>query len=201
MKSLRKAGRLALLLLAAIGLITVVVITTPVVGWWAHSYSGPIRQPDGDVLILLSAASDDAGGISYSSYWRARQAVMAWQTGSFKKIVISGGGGPGIVTFLAASGIPRDLMVAEWQSKSTRENAMNTARLIQGMPGRKVLLTSDFHIYRAIRVFRKAGMDVTPMPAPDVLHATEHWNGRFQGFEMMVVETAKIVYYRVRGWI
>lgn len=201
MKSLRKAGRMAVLLLAAIGLTTVVVITTPVVGWWAHSYSGPIRQPDGDVLILLSAASDDAGGISYSSYWRARQAVMAWQTGSFKKIVITGGGGPGIVNFLAASGIPRDLMVAEWQSKSTRENAINTARVIEGMPGRKVLLTSDFHIYRATRVFRKLGMDVTPMPAPDVLHATEHWNGRFQAFQLMVVETAKIVYYHARGWI
>jgi hypothetical protein len=39
------------------------------------------------------------------------------------------------------------------------------------------------------------------MPAPDVLHATEHWNGRFQAFEMMVVETAKIVYYRARGWM
>src|SRR5580698_9353625 len=139
MTSLRKTGRLALLFLAAMGLITVLVITTPLVEWWAHSYSGPIRQPDGDVLILLSAASDDAGGISYSSYWRARQAVMAWQTGSFKKIVITGGG-PGIVNFLAASGIPRDLMVAEWQSKSTRENAINTARMIEGMPGRKVLL-------------------------------------------------------------
>ncbi|HEY6847564.1 MAG TPA: YdcF family protein [Terracidiphilus sp.] len=201
MTRLRKAGRLVLLVLAAVGLITVLVITTPLVRWWAHSYSGPIRQPDGNVLILLSAASDNAGGISYSSYWRARQAVSAWQTGNFKKIVITGGGGPGIVNFLAACGIPRDRMVAEWQSNSTRENAINTARLVQGMPGRKVLLTSDFHIYRAIRVFRKAGMDVAPMPAPDVLHATEHWNGRFQAFEMMVVETAKIVYYRARGWM
>jgi uncharacterized SAM-binding protein YcdF (DUF218 family) len=201
MTSLRKAGRLVMLLLAATGLITVLVITTPVVGWWAHSYSGPIWQPDGNVLILLSAASDDAGTISYSSYWRARQAVSAWQTGHFHTIVITGGGGPGIANFLAASGIPRDRMVAEWQSKSTRENAINTARLVQGIPGRKVLLTSDFHIYRAIRVFRKAGMDVLPMPAPDVLHATEHWNGRFQAFELMVVETVKIVYYHARGWM
>ena len=201
MTRLRKAGRLVLLVLAAVGLITVLVITTPLVRWWAHSYSGPIRQPDGNVLILLSAASDNAGGISYSSYWRARQAVSAWQTGNFKKIVITGGGGPGIVNFLAACGIPRDRMVAEWQSNSTRENAINTARLVQGMPGRKVLLTSDFHIYRAIRVFRKAGMDVAPMPAPDVLHATEHWNGRFQAFELMVVETVKIVYYHARGWM
>jgi uncharacterized SAM-binding protein YcdF (DUF218 family) len=153
------------------------------------------------VLILLSAAADDASGISYSSYWRARQAVMAWQTGDFKKIVISGGGGPGILNYLAASGIPREAMAAEWQSTSTRENAIDTARLIEGMPGNKVLLTSDFHMYRAIRVFRKLGIEVAPMPAPDVLHAAEHWNGRFQACEIMLVESVKIVYYRLRGWI
>jgi len=56
----------------------------------------PLEAPKGDVLILLSAAEDDRGGISFSSYWRARYALLAWQSGGFKKIVISGGGGPGI---------------------------------------------------------------------------------------------------------
>ena len=201
MKALRKAGRWIIRLLAAVGLIIVLVMTTPIVSWWARAYSGPIEQPKGDVLILLSAAVDDYSGISYSSYWRARQALLAWQTGGFKKIVISGGGGPGILNFLVAYGVPREAMVAEWRSTSTRENGIETARLIQDIPGKKVLLTSDFHMYRAIRVFRKLGIEVTPMAAPDVLHATEHWNGRFQAFETMVVESAKIVYYRLRGWI
>ena len=201
MKALRKAGQWIIRLLAAVGLIIVLVMTTPIVSWWARAYSGPIEQPKGDVLILLSAAVDDYGGISYSSYWRARQALLAWQTGGFKKIVISGGGGPGILNFLVAYGVPREAMVAEWRSTSTRENGIETARLIQDIPGKKVLLTSDFHMYRAIRVFRKLVIEVTPTSAPDVLHATEHWNGRFQAFETMVVESAKIVYYRLRGWI
>ena len=201
MTALRRAARVLYRLLAAIGLVTVLVMTTPLVAWWARAYAGPIEQPQGDVLILLSAAYDDNGGISYSSYWRARQALLAWQSGGFKKIVVSGGGGPGILNFLVAYGVPREAIVAEWQSTSTRENGIETARLIQGMPGKRVLLTSDFHIYRAVRVFRKLGIDVTPMPAPDVLHATEHWNGRFQAFETMVVETCKIVDYRIHGWI
>jgi uncharacterized SAM-binding protein YcdF (DUF218 family) len=197
----RKAVRWLNRLLAAIGLITLLVSSTPVVSWWARAYSGPVEQPKGDVLILLSAAGDDNGGISYSSYWRARQALLTWQTGGFKNIVISGGGGPGILNFLSAYGVPRQVMVAEWRSTSTRENAIETARLIQEMPGKKVLLTSDFHMYRAMRVFRKLGIQVTPMPAPDVLHATEHWNGRFSAFEIMLVESAKILGYSLRGWI
>lgn len=198
---LRKAGHLLTHLLTAIGLITVLVMTTPMVSWWARAYSGPIVRPKGDVLILLSAAADDKGGISYSSYWRARQALLAWQTGSFRKIVISGGGGPGILNFLIAYGVPREVMVAEWRSTSTHESGIETARLIQGMPGKKVLLTSDYHMYRAIRVFRKLGIEVAPMAVPDVLQKTEHWNGRFQAFETMLVESAKIVYYSLRGWV
>lgn len=198
---LRKAGRWLNHLFAAIGMIVVLVTVTPVDAWWARAYSGPIDQPKGDVLILLSAASDDQGLVSFSSYWRARYALLAWQSGGFKKIVVSGGGGSGILNLLIAEGIPRQDIVAEWQSNSTRENAINTARLIQGMPGKKVLLTSDFHMYRAIRVFRKLGLDVTPMPVPDVLKSSQHWSGRFPAFETMAVETTKIVYYRLHGWI
>jgi uncharacterized SAM-binding protein YcdF (DUF218 family) len=201
MKMLRAAVRLAYHLLASLGLVVLVVMTTPLVSWWAHAYAGPIEQPKGDVLILLSAAGDDRGGISFSSYWRARYALVAWQTGGFKKIVISGGAGPGILNFMLAEGIPREAIVAEWKSTSTRENGINTARLIQGLPGKKVLLTSDSHMYRALRVFRKLGMNVTPMAVPDVLRAAEHWNGRIPAFETMLVESTKIVYYRLRGWI
>src|ERR1017187_8258907 len=166
MTALRNLGRILTRLFATIGFITVLVISTPIVSWWARAYSGPIDQPKGDILILLSAAADDRGGISFSSYWRGRHALLAWQTGGFKKIVISGGGGPGIVNFLVAYGVPREAIVAEWQSASTRENGIATARLVQNMPGKKVLLTSDFHMFRAIRVFRKLGIEVTPMPAP-----------------------------------
>jgi len=199
--ALRTCGRWLVWLLAAVGLGTVLVIGTPIVTWWALVYSGPLDQPKGDVLILLAAARDDRGGISFSSYWRARHALLAWQTGGYKKIVISGGEGPGIENFLILNGIPRDAMVAEWKSLSTRENAIETARLLEGMPGKKVLLTSDFHMYRAIRVFRKQGIDVTPLPVPDVLRAAEHYGGRFPAFETMLVETAKIVDYRLHGWM
>lgn len=196
-----KAFRWTRNLLAVIGLLIVAIVSTPLVSWWARAYAGPIDQPKGDVLILLSAANDDNGGISYSSYWRARQAIYAWQTGGFSKIVVSGGGGPGIVNFLVAEGIPREAIVAEWVSRSTHESAIAVARLVEGLPGKKVLLTSDFHMYRSLRVFRKLHASVVPMAVPDVLHSTEHWSGRFQAFQTMLVESAKIADYAVRGWL
>jgi len=187
--------------LALFGLLILLIVATPLVSWWARLYAGPINQPKGDVLIVLSAANDDNGGISYSSYWRARQAVYAWQTGGFSRIVISGGGGPGIQNYLLANGVPQSVMIAEWRSTSTRESGINVARLLENLPGKRVLLTSDFHMYRAIRVFRKAGVDAAPMAVPDVLHSTEHWPGRFGACWVMALESAKIVDYRLHGWI
>ena len=201
MSILRSVRRCVTGVLATIGLVTVLALATPIDYLWAHAYSGSIDQPKGDVLILLSAASDDKGMISFSSYWRARYALMAWREGGFQRIVISGGGGPGIANFLVMEGVPQQAIVAEWHSTTTRENGLETARLVQGMPGRKVLLTSDFHMYRALRVFRKLGVDVTPMPIPDVLKLSQHWYGRFGGFQTMTAETAKIVYYKLHGWI
>ena len=184
----------------AIGLITVLVIATPLVSWWGRLYSGPIVRPKGDILIVLSAAGDVNGGISYSSFWRARYALLAWQTGGFKKIVVSGGG-PGILNFLLSEGIPRDAIEAEWRSPSTRQSAIAVARMVQNLPGKKVLLTSDYHMYRALRVFRKCGVAVDPMPVPDVIQSTVGWTGRFPAFESMAIESVKIVYYALRGWM
>jgi hypothetical protein len=56
-------------------------------------------------------------------------------------------------------------------------------------------------MYRAIRVFRRQDIEATPMPVPDVLRSAEHWIGRFPAFETMLVESARIAYYRLRGWM
>ncbi len=188
-------------LLAAGGLLVVLVMATPVDIWWAHAYAGSIDQPKGDVLILLSAARDDQGAISYSSYWRARYALLAWRRGGFRNIVVSGGGGEGIRDFLIAEGIPSQAIVSDPAANSTRENGMDTVRLFSTMPGTKVLLTSDFHMYRAQRVFRHLGMQVVPYPVPDVMKLGQHPYGRLSGFQTLVIETGKIFYYRLRGWM
>ncbi len=188
-------------LLATIGLVVIIVIATPLDVWWAHAYAGSIEQPKGDVLILLSAADDDGGFISYSSYWRARYALLAWRNGGFRTIIVSGGSGHAIRDFLVAEGVPSKLIISDPSPNSTRENALDTAAIVRNMPGSKVLLTSDFHMYRALRVFRKLGINVTPYAAPDVMKLSQHWYGRLPGFQTLVIETGKIAYYRVRQWM
>lgn len=147
---------------ARIGLLTVLVMVTPLVSWWAHAYSGPFEQPKGNVLILLSAVKDDKGLIPFflllaSALCPARVANRRLQGDRGQR-----GRGPVHLRLPRRRGCPptgycRGVAVHEHSGVWS-----HTARIVEGMPGEKVLLTSDFHMYRAIRVFRKLGVEVTP---------------------------------------
>jgi uncharacterized SAM-binding protein YcdF (DUF218 family) len=104
-------------------------------------------------------------------------------------------------TFMASQGIPANQIAVESRSTSTRENALFTASIVAPMPGPKVLLTSDFHIFRSVRAFRKAGVEVTPLPFPYGIKRSNIWLDRWPVFLDLCMESVKIVYYKIRGWI
>lgn len=117
-------------------------------------------------------------------------------------MVVAGAGiAPPMRDFLVCHGVPAGAIAIEDASTSTREQALNVKRLLAGTPGVKVLLTSDYHMFRARRAFLKAGLDVRPRPFPDARKQCSHFPGRWSAFVGVVVETAKIVYYSCRGWI
>lgn len=187
--------------LATIGLLHVLITTTPVLKWWNAALAGPWEDPKGEVLIVLgSEANSDSIGIS--SYWRCIYAVRAWREGWVKAIVVSGGGGvaPHMKEFLVGSGVPHGAVVVEDRSNSTRENALFTKPLIAHIAGKRILLTSDYHSLRAAAVFRKAGIEVEPRPVPDALKRYNRRGDRWPVMVSLAVETVKIVYYRWKGW-
>jgi uncharacterized SAM-binding protein YcdF (DUF218 family) len=191
--------------LAAAGLLFLVVSFTPLTAWWAGALAQPWESPRGEVLIVLGADRVD-DMLGYSSYWRSVYAVWAFREGGFRRVVISGGPGGAAAAeamrdFLAASGVPAGAITVETESVSTRENALRTAELLRAEPAAKVLLTSDFHMYRAYRCFRRAGVDVVAVPVPDALKRSTRWYRRWTAFVDLSVETAKIAYYWWRGWI
>jgi uncharacterized SAM-binding protein YcdF (DUF218 family) len=64
-----------------------------------------------------------------------------------------------------ALGIPKERLTLESQARDTYENALLTARLIKPKPGERwLLVTSAWHMPRAMGVFRKAGFTVEPWP-------------------------------------
>jgi uncharacterized SAM-binding protein YcdF (DUF218 family) len=96
------------------------------------------------------------------------------------KIIFSGGTAPNVPgpreadivkDYFVSFGIEPDRILTEDRSQTTEENARFTARLLQPTPSSQwLLVTSAYHMPRAIGAFRKAGFDVTAFPVGSRTH-------------------------------
>jgi len=154
-------------------------------------------------LIVLAGDVLDDGLIGRTSYWRSVYAALTWKEGTFKRLIISGEGriSEPMRDFLICQGVPATAIQVEGRSTSTRENALYTAAVLSPSDGRLVLLTSDYHMFRAWRAFRKAGVATLARPFPDARKRFNSIRDRWEVFCDLTVETAAVVYYALRGWI
>jgi len=100
--------------------------------------------------------------------------------------------------FLAGHGVPREAITVEGRAESTRENALFVAKLLGPKPRGVVVLTSDYHSARALRVFRQAEIGATALPYPDANKRMNAWTERWSVFLTLADETVKTVWYRIR---
>ena len=102
---------------------------------------------------------------------------------------------------MVSQGVPASVIRVETESHSTRENALKSKAILDKLPGSKVLMSSDYHMFRATRVFRKAGIDIAPRRIPDAGKRIDLWKYRWPVFLGLGLETIKIGYYFARGWM
>ncbi len=70
-----------------------------------------------------------------------------------------------VARFLTETGISKDRLILENKSRNTYENAIFTRDLVKPAAGERwYLVTSAFHMPRAIGLFRKAGFEVIAYP-------------------------------------
>ena len=187
-------------LAALTGFWWLVVTFTPLVGWWARLLAQPWGSGQGDVLVVLGGDSLSDTVLGSSSYWRSVYTVRAMRDHPFRQVIISGTPALLMRDFVRGHGIDTANVVVETNSKSTEENARAVAPLLRA-GDKVVLLTSDYHAWRAFRVFRKAGLQVDPWPVPDILKRNGTWHSRAGLFVELAIETSKIAWYRWKGWI
>jgi len=200
-------GRWAKRVLLSISTVFLLATLTPFDRWYARLLAGPWDDPKGDTLIVLGGSMLEDGLLGASSYWRAVYAVRVWREGGFRRIILSGANPPhtpvsvAMKEFLVAAGVPQEAIHVEAASRSTRENALFVKRMLEGDTSRIVLLTSDYHMFRAYRAFRKEGLVVAPRPFPDAAKQASCISCRWPVFVSLLMETGKIGYYFGRGWL
>lgn len=148
-------------------------------GWLEGAYTPP-EQPAGDVIIMLGGGAmpdspdvDGTGALCASPANRLLTTVRL-QRELGVPILLSGGqvyedtGAEAKIArrILLSLGVPDDMIFAETRSINTTQNAKFSAEILreQGFT-HPILVTSAFHMKRAVLNFKKQGVEVTPYPA------------------------------------
>jgi len=133
------------------------------------------------------------------------------------RILFSGGssaliGGDAEAKFAAqvleSLGIARSRIILEDRSRNTLENAVFSKAIVQPKPGERwLLVTSAYHMPRAIGVFRKAGFAVEPYPvdrctrrAKDELRYFATMGDRLRRTDTAVREWVGLTVYWLTGY-
>lgn len=151
---------------------------------------------------------------------RVTQALMLYRKGKIKRFVISGGSGKllgegrdeahELKKFLLDCAVPDSVILLEPEAKNTRENALFTQRLLQEekLKGPFLLITSAFHMRRALACFKKVQVDCIAFPV-DYYSTDEIDNpleyvfpeaGQLSNFSVLTRETFGYGIYRLAGY-
>jgi len=176
--------------------------------------------PQGDVIVLLGGGVDDrlvdlSGKTGILSESMVDRLVTAARLAARRKlpIIVSGGGTPaGQVPeaeaarrYLLDLGVPVAAIITEGLSTVTFENAENVREICRRRGfTRPILVTSDYHLKRALWSFKKAGLPCTPFAnglasLPVKEYRWEHFlPGSFDAAAHYLHEYIGLVYYRLR---
>ena len=155
------------------------VVAERTLGWLEQAYLPP-AEPAGDVIIMLGGGAmpdspdvDGVGALCSSPANRLLTAVRL-QRKLGVPILLSGGqvyedtGAEAKIArrILIDLGVPEEQILVETRSINTTQNARYSAEILRAQDlTQPILVTSAFHMKRAVLNFKKQGIDVVPYPA------------------------------------
>lgn len=153
------------MVLVMIGLVVLAVVIV--------TYGQEDRARHADVIVVLGGGHDGTAR-------RARHAAVLYAEGYSDTVICSGGGvsdrrlngeAGWCAYILRKHGVPESAMVLETNSRSTEENAIMVARLMDKNGWKSaVVVSDDYHLWRAKWMFNRQGVTVWTSPA----QATDH---------------------------
>lgn len=217
--------------LAMAGMLWIWLWATPVFSDWVRrSLEGdfpPLELaslPNADAVVVLGGAVGSAVAPRLfpdlnDGADRVWHAARLFHAGKAPLVVVSGGRMPwrpedgpeaeAMLTFLGDLGVPAERVLLEGRSSNTRENAVETRRLLADRKIERVLLvTSALHMRRAEATFRALGVAAVPVATDyEVVTGTSSTlldylpdAGALEGGSRAFKEYLGLLVYRLRGW-
>ena len=197
---------------AVLGGLVAVITLTPIVKMSATAMDQDWFDGDGEVLVVLGGSmlvpgAQSTAVLGYDTYLRCVYASWILHGPQhFKHCVVSGGGGlaQAMARYLVSQGLPEKLIWQEDAADSTYENAVYTKRILVDRYGADrlpqiVVLTSDYHSWRARRTFEHCGLRTKMIPIPDVIKRSSSLSYRWVGGITLLSEAGKDLFYKADG--
>ncbi len=182
-KNRTKSRRAILFVLFSFFILCNTYLVTKAFQWWEYPPKDLADVPPvyevgivltGGMVRMVDTHIDHPGLGKHAD--RILQAYLLYKAGKIKKILISGGGTQSVVLrrddgyqsalLLKKWGVPANDIILENKSLNTRQNALFTSQVLQRKfsDGKYLLITSSFHLRRAVGCFTKVGLKVDTFP-------------------------------------
>ena len=159
-----------LLILALLGLVFYLSVVAMVA--WKEDHLPPLE--DYDAIIVLGAQVKPDGELSLQLQWRLDAAVKAWQEAPCWVVVCGAKGvnepvheAYAMRDYLVAQGVDAGMILCDPASYNTRQNIDNAIALLADKDVKRVaIVTSDYHVPRAMALAEDAGLEATGVGSP-----------------------------------
>ena len=179
--------------------------------WWVAS---PLKLDEppaaADAIVVFAGGVGESGKAGGGFQERVSHAVNLYKAGHAPRVIFSSGY---VFTMQEAAvmksvamdnGVPANAIVLEERAATTFQNVVYTNRILVNNGWRSVLLVSSpYHMRRAMLTWRKVSPDVavTPVPVPNSEFYTHSWGASFDQIRGILHEYAAIVSYWWSGRI
>jgi len=187
-----------------------VLFQTPFIWWVAEPLRVAAPPRSADAIVVFAGGVGESGKAGGGYQERVKQAVDLYREGMAPWVIFSSG-----FTFAfqeaevmrelaVAHGVPASAVILETKARNTSENVTFVKAILEEHGWHSILLVSTpYHMRRAVWTFRKAAPSVTVIPAP-VPSSQFYAHERGANLEQMVGilhEYAGILIYWWRGWL
>jgi uncharacterized SAM-binding protein YcdF (DUF218 family)/glycosyltransferase involved in cell wall biosynthesis len=205
----RTRGRAGWAALAALA-VYLLVFQTGFLWWCAEPLKLNAPPRAADAIVVLAGGVGESGRAGGGAQERLKQAIDLYRAGYAPYLVLSSGfvysfhEAQSMRTLAIGQGVPEAAIALDERATNTYENVRYVDEILRDHRWRRILLVSSpYHMRRAVMVWRKQAPDVEVIPAP-VPQSQFYDHARGANFDQVrgiLQEYVAIFGYWRRGWL
>jgi uncharacterized SAM-binding protein YcdF (DUF218 family) len=206
----KKARRRTAQTLLGAAAVYLLLFQTPALWWVAAPLQQAAAPRAADAIVVFAGGVGESGKAGVGVQERVAQAVNLYRAGYAPTLIFSSGyvftlrEAEVMKAIAVSNGVPAEAILLEEQAANTYQNVTYTKQLLDRNQWRRILLVSSpYHMRRAVATWRKVapGIAVTPTPVPESQFYSHTRGASLEQIRGILHEYAALANYWWKGWV